>query len=91
MVFGNGGQLTVQCNGQLSYQTTYQLSRGPSCAEVPGNDVPLVVFSSEKDLANDDAKSYSIAQQNGRQQLYLVGVGACLDGGAFETYHWVAE
>lgn len=91
VIFGAGGQLTVRRGGQADYRASYRLSRGPSCAGLPGNDVPLVVFPNEKDLPNNDEKSYSIAQQNGRQDLYLVGVGACFDGGAFETYHWIAE
>lgn len=90
VVFANGGQLIVRRNGQPYYQTTYQLSQGVASGCVGPND-PLVTFTSEADLSNNDAKIYRLSQQNGQRQLQLLGVAACLDGGASETYHWVAE
>ena len=90
VVFGDGGQLTVHRSGQADYQTTYQLSTGAG-AYCGGPNASLVTFASEKDLYNNDVKIYDIGQQNGRRVLSLVGEAACVDGGAFETYHWVAE
>ncbi len=90
VVFGDGGRLTVRRSGRADYLTTYQLSRGPNGPCAGPND-PLVTFASEKDLYNNDAKIYRLSQANGQRQLLLVGVGACFDAGAFETYHWVAE
>ncbi len=90
VVFGDGGHLTVRRSGQADYLTTYKLSQGPNGPCVGTND-PLVTFASEKDLANNDTKIYRLSQQNSQRQLLLVGVGACFDFGAFETYRWVAE
>ncbi len=90
LIFETGGQLTVHRSGQPDYRTLYRLSTGAG-AYCGGPSAALVTFTSEKDLSNNDVKIYGISQQNGQRMLSLVGEAACVDGGAFETYHWVAE
>ncbi len=87
VVFGQNGQLTVKRNGQDYYQTGYRLSTrsGPAPTD------SLATYASEKDLYNNDVKTYRIRQQNGQRVLTLVGELVPVDGGAIETYHWVAE
>ena len=90
LVFGASGQLVVRRNGQEYYHTGYQRSVGTGgpCA---GPNAPVVTFTSENGLPNSDAKAYGVEQQNGQRTLYLNGAATCLDGDAYETYHWVAE
>jgi hypothetical protein len=90
VVFGPTGQLTVHRRGQADYRTTYQLSMGvpQPCGAAP---VPLVTYTSEPDLANTDAKLYTLTQRASQQVLIIAGEALCLDGGAVETYRWVQE
>lgn len=90
VVFEPGGQLLVRRRGQPDYRTTYQFSMGTPqpCGLAP---VPLVAYRSEPDLGNTDSKLYTLSQQASRQVLIVAGEGLCVDNGALETYHWVAE
>ena len=90
VVFKPGGQLVVRHQGQAAYTTTYQFSMGTPqpCGTVP---VPLVTYHSEPDLGNTDIKLYTLGQRASQQVLTISGEGLCVDNGAFETYHWVAE
>lgn len=90
LVFGPQGQLTVHRGGQADYHTGYQLSMGTPqpCGSAP---VPLVTYTSEADLDNTRTKLYRLAQRDGQPILTIQGEALCLDGGAAETYHWVAE
>ena len=93
LVFGAGGQLLLRRGGQADYRTTYQLSMGvlPRCGTGQQN-FPIITYSTnEKTLPNDDRKTYSIEQRSGQQVLLIDGESACVDGGAYETYHWVAN
>ena len=87
LVFGAGNVLNVKRNGQQYYQTSYQLSTRTSATA----SEPLITYTNEADLYNNDVKVYTLGQQNGRQTLILMGEQVPVDGGAFETYHWVAE
>ncbi|TPG65895.1 hypothetical protein [Hymenobacter nivis] len=87
LVFGEGNVLNVKRNGKQYYQTSYQLSTRTSATA----SEPLVTYVNETDLYNNDVKAYTLSQQNGRQTLVLMGEQVPVDGGAFETYHWVAE
>lgn len=90
VVFGPEGKLLVRRPGQADYRTTYQLSMGTPqpCGGAP---VPLVTYRSEPALGNTDAKLYTLSQRLGQQTLTIAGEGLCVDNGALETYHWVAE
>jgi hypothetical protein len=93
LVFGSGGQLLLRRSGQGDYRTSYQLSMGPlpRCGNKQAN-FPIVTYSTgEEKLPNNERKTYTISQQQGQQVLRIVGEDACVDGGAYETYHWVAE
>ncbi len=87
LVFGTDSMLYVQRSGQPYYQTRYQLSKRANAAAY----LPLITYANEPGLANDDTKTYDLSQQNGRQDLLLMGEQVPVDGGASETYHWVAE
>lgn len=90
VVFGPEGKLLVRRRGQAAYTTTYQFSMGTPqpCGAVP---VPLVTYRSEPDLGNTESKLYTLSQRAGQQVLTIIGEGLCVDNGALETYHWVAE
>jgi len=90
LVFGPEGQLVVSRSGRDAYRTTYQLSMGKPqpCGAVA---VPLVTYASEPELGNTDVKLYTLSQEASRQVLTIASEALCVDGGAVETYHWVAE
>ncbi|QKG56940.1 hypothetical protein GKZ68_10050 [Hymenobacter sp. BRD128] len=93
LVFGAGGQLLLRRSGQGDVRTSYQLSMGqlPRCGTNQAN-FPIVTYSTgEEKLPNNERKTYTISQQNGLQVLHITGEDACFDGGAYETYHWVAD
>lgn len=93
LLFGAGSQLTLRRSGQPDYRTTYQLAMGtlPSCGPNTPS-VPTITYATdEKTLSNNARKTYSISQQSGRQVLSITGEAACVDGGAYETYYWVAD
>lgn len=92
LTFGAGGQLTLRRNGQLLRRSSYQLSVGSfnRCGSQM-NSVPLLTFDNELPLFNDEAKTYDLTQQAGQQVLLLIGKETCVDYGAREAYHWVAE
>ena len=93
LVFGAGSQLTLRRSGQADYATTYQLSMGtlPHCG-TGTQGFPIVTYATqESQLPNNDRRTYNTSQRNGRQELSIVGEVACVDGGAYETYQWVAE
>ena len=92
LTFGAGGQLTLRRNGQVVRQDSYQLSTGTfnRCGS-QFTGVPLITFPSEAPLFNDEAKTYDLTTKSGTQLLTLIGKETCVDYGAFETYHWVAE
>ena len=93
LVFGTSGHLLLRRSGQDDYRGSYQLSMGtmPRCGAAQLTAPLLTYATSEPRLPNDERKSYQVAQQRGQQTLTLVGESVCLDGGAIETYHWVAE
>jgi hypothetical protein len=90
LVFGPEGQLVVSRPGRDDYRTTYQFSMGKPqpCGAVA---VPLVSYASEPELGNTDVKLYTLSQEASRQVLTIASEALCVDGGAVETYHWVAE
>ena len=78
--------------GRWCARTGYQLSVGSfSRCGSQFNSVPLLTFANELPLFNDEAKTYDLTQQAGQQILTLIGRETCVDYGARETYHWVAE
>jgi len=93
LVFEPGGQLLLRRSGQADYRTSYQLSMGPlpRCGYGQANFPLMTYATNEEKLPNNDLKTYTITQQNGQQLLSITGEAACVDGGAYETYHWVAE
>ena len=93
LVFGTGGQLLLRRSGQADYRTTYQLSMGtlPFCSSNQ-KSFPIITYATnEEKLPNNDRRTYTIDQQNGQQLLNITGEDACVDGGGYEMYHWVAE
>jgi len=90
LTFGSDGQLIVRRTGRDEYRTAYQLSMGKP-QPCGGAAVPLVSYASEPELGNTDVKLYTITQETSRQTLTITSEALCVDGGALETYHWVAE
>jgi hypothetical protein len=90
LVFSPEGQLVVSRPGRADYRAPYQLSMGKPqpCGAAP---VPLVTYASEPELGNTDSKLYSLSQEASQQVLTIVGEAVCVDNGAVEMYHWVAE
>jgi len=93
LLFGPSSQLTLRRSGQDDYRTTYQLAMGtlPYCGQNTPSIPTITYATNEKGLFNNERKTYSISQQNGRQMLSITGEAACVDGGATETYYWVAD
>lgn len=92
LVFGADGQVVIQHNNKLNKTTTYQLSMGnlPHCG-TPQLSVPIISFTTDSDVPNQDRKTYRITKSPTGQQLSLIGEAACIDVGAYEYYNWVAE
>ncbi len=90
LVFSADGYVLIQHNGKLNKQTSYQLSMG-NLSKCSTQQVPIIAYKTDSDVPNNDRKTYSISKTDTGQQLSLVGEDACVDGGAYETYHWVAE
>jgi hypothetical protein len=90
LVFSADGKVLIQHDGKLNKRTSYQLSMG-DLQKCSIKQVPIITFETDSDVPNNDRKTYSITKSIEGQQLTLVGEEACVDGGAYETYHWVAE
>lgn len=90
LVFSADGKVLIQHDGKLNKRTSYQLSMG-DLVKCSTKQVPIITFETDSDLPNNDRKTYSITKSIEGQQLTLIGEDACVDGGAYETYHWVAE
>jgi hypothetical protein len=92
LVFSADGQVLIQHSGKLNKRTDYQLSMGslPYCGRTQVS-VPIIAFKTDSDVPNNDRKTYNITKTDTDQYLSLIGEAACMDGGAYETYHWVAE
>lgn len=91
LVFGANGQVLIYHGNKLNKTTAYTLSMGTSsCATYP-TQVPLITYETDSDVPNNDSKTYSITKSPTGQSLSLVGALACMDAGAYETYHWVKQ
>jgi hypothetical protein len=90
LVFSSDGKVLIQHDGKLNKRTSYQLSMG-DLQKCSIKQVPIITFETDSDVPNNDRKTYSITKSIEGQQLTLVGEDACVDGGAYESYHWVAE
>jgi len=91
LVFGADGQVVIQHDGKLNKKTAYTLSMGTLANCSTSATVPIITYETDSDLPNNDRKTYSITKSPTGQSLTLTGENACIDTGAFETYHWVKE
>lgn len=92
LTFAPNGQLIIRHNGQVHSQITYQLSSGtfPRCgAQQP--TLPIVTFTPEAQVPNNERKSYAVETTPTGRELYLTGEDACTDGGYYEYYTWHKE
>ena len=89
LIFEANGQVLIYHGGQLNKQTAYVLSMGTVCGA--SSTVPVITYETDSDVPNNDRKTYSITKTPTGQSLSLVGEAACLDGGGYETYHWVKD
>ena len=92
LVFGSDGSVLIQHDSKLNKKRPYTLSMGPlaSCG-TSQTAVPIITYETDSDLPNNDRKTYTITKSPTGQSLTLVGEGACVDAGAFESYRWVKE
>ncbi|MGI4875046.1 MAG: hypothetical protein ACRYFX_28145 [Janthinobacterium lividum] len=91
LVFTAGGDIVITHNGQPNKKTPYVLSMGTLPACTSGQAVPIITFETDSDVPNNDRKTYYVSTSGTNQQLLLTGEAACVDAGAYETYHWVKE
>ncbi|RZK11416.1 MAG: hypothetical protein EOO56_29005 [Hymenobacter sp.] len=92
LVFSADGSVLIQHDHKLNKKRPYALSMGdlPRCGSSK-NTVPIISYETDSDLPNNDRKTYTITKTPTGQSLSLTGEDACVDGGAYETYRWVAE
>ncbi|MBC8084496.1 MAG: hypothetical protein H7Z21_14960 [Hymenobacter sp.] len=91
LLFDTNNQLTIYHDGQVYSQVPFQLSVGlrPSCGS-PQSAVPLVLYTAEPQIWNDDLKTYWVEVTPTGQTLHLEGAAACVDAGQHEAYVWHA-
>lgn len=92
LVFTADGKVLIQHDNRLNKTVEYQLSMGTlaGCgASQPA--VPIITYTTESDIKSGDRKAYSITKSGTGQRLAITCDYACIDGGAYESYHWVAE
>lgn len=92
LVVEPGGQVVIGHNGKVVKTTTYQLSMGTLAGCGPGQqNTPIITFEPDAGSGSSTRKAYSVDTHNGPLRLDFTGDYACVDGGAYEEYHWVAE
>lgn len=92
LVFTAEGQVLIGHNGQVVKTSTYQLSMGTLAGCGAGQpSAPIIEFESEAGFATSARKAYRLSTDNGILHLSFTGDYACVDGGAYEAYHWVAD
>ena len=95
LVFGEDGRLRIQHNRKSAKTADYTLSMGTvaGCGDAQP-PVPLIVYEADPEIRTGlggNRKAYVLSKVGATQYLFLTYDYACVDGGAYETYHWVAE
>ncbi len=95
LTFGADGQVTIQHSQQRVKTAAYTLSMGTllGCGDAQ-RPVPLITYEADAKIKtgfSGNRKAYNISKSGVDQYLFLTYDYACVDGGAYETYHWVAE
>lgn len=94
LTFGTDGRVAIQHSQQLVKTADYVLSMGAlaGCGNAP--PVPLIAYEADAEVktgSGSNRRAYTISKSGVDQYLYLAYDYACVDGGAYETYHWVAN
>lgn len=95
LTFGADGQVVIQHSQQQVKTTAYTLSMGTllGCGEAQP-PVPLITYEADAEVkvgSGGSRKAYNVSKSGVNQYLFLTYDYACVDGGAYETYHWVKE
>jgi hypothetical protein len=95
LVFGSDGRVLIQHNHERAKTSSYTLSMGTlaGCGEAQPA-VPIIAYDTDAEVKTGmggNRKAYTISKSGVDQYLFLTYDYACVDGGAYETYHWVAE
>ena len=53
--------------------------------------VPIITYETEADIHSGNRKAYLVSKSGSEQRLSITCDYACVDGGAYESYHWVKE
>lgn len=95
LTFGADGRVVIEHSQQPVKTADYTLSMGTlaGCgnAQPP---VPLITYEADAEVKTGlggGKKAYTISKSGPDQYLFLTYDYACVDGGAYETYRWVAE
>ena len=89
LVFKSDSLVHIYHNQQLFAQPRYDLSAGllSRCGQ-PQITVPLVRYTAEAQLPNNDLRTYLIQASPTDTTLSITGEAACVDGGYYENYRW---
>ena len=91
LVFKKDGLVHISHNRQPFIQPAYELSNGllSQCGTFHQPiAVPLVRYTAEPKIPNNDLRTYSILLSPTDTTLFITGESACVDGGYYETYRW---
>ena len=95
LTFGADGRVAILHNQKQAKTADYTLSMGTlaGCgdAQLP---VPIIAYEADAEIktgVGGSRKAYTLSKSGAEQYLFLTYEYACVDGGAYETYRWVAE
>ncbi|MEJ7666499.1 MAG: hypothetical protein WKG07_46760 [Hymenobacter sp.] len=95
LTFKTGGQVVIQHSQKRVKTTDYALSMGAllGCGDAQ-QPVPIITYEADAEVKvglGGSRKAYTVSKSGVDQYLFLTYDYACVDGGAYETYHWVKE
>lgn len=88
LIFENDGLVHIFHNRQPAVQPAYQLSSGVLSQCNQQTAVPLVRYTAEPKIPNNDLRTYSIRLSSTDTTLSITGAAACTDAGYNELYRW---
>lgn len=94
LVFGQDGRVSIQHDRKNAKTADYALSMGALAGCGAAAPVPIITYDADAEVKTGfggNRKNYTITKSGADQYLFLTYDYACVDGGAYETYRWVAE
>ena len=91
LVFTTEGKVVIKHNKQFDKRTDYQLAMGTLAGCGDMQPVPIITYETEADIHSGNRKAYLVSKSGSEQRLSITCDYACVDGGAYESYHWVKE